>query len=233
MSGVSKDTRRAVRRLAQDELAGGRPTGWFEPLYARAGFDPTQVPWADLAPNPGLAAYAVERGLTGDGRSAVVVGCGLGDDAEALAALGFEVTAFDLSPTAIAWCRRRFPATQVHYLAADLFAPPASFAPGFGFVLEVYTVQALPPGLQADALSAVARLVAPGGTLLLISGLREGPRPTLEEGPPWALTEDALAPLGAAGLEPVAVERYVDDEGSVRLRAEYRAPAPQATPLPG
>ncbi|MCC5670705.1 class I SAM-dependent methyltransferase [Nostoc sp. CHAB 5784] len=41
------------------------------------------------------------------GQKALVIGCGLGDDAEAIASLGFEVTAFDISPTAIAWCQER------------------------------------------------------------------------------------------------------------------------------
>ncbi|MDZ7952448.1 hypothetical protein [Nostoc sp. DedQUE09] len=35
------------------------------------------------------------------GQKALVIGCGLGDDAEALAHLGFEVTTFDISPTAM------------------------------------------------------------------------------------------------------------------------------------
>lgn len=38
---------------------------------------------------------------------AVVIGCGLGDDAEYLASMGYEVTAFDISPTAIAMCHTR------------------------------------------------------------------------------------------------------------------------------
>ena len=52
-------------------------------------------------------------------QKALIIGCGLGDDAEALAKLGFEVTAFDISTSAIAWCQQRFPDSTVNYLVAD------------------------------------------------------------------------------------------------------------------
>ena len=52
------------------------------------------MPWADLAPNPRLV-----RALAGaaDGRRAIVIGCGLGDDAEHVASLGLTTMAFDVS----------------------------------------------------------------------------------------------------------------------------------------
>ena len=56
-----------------------------------------------------------------------MVACGLGDDAEALAAAGWRVTAFDISPAAIAWCRERFPASPVDYQVQDLSAVPSSW----------------------------------------------------------------------------------------------------------
>ncbi|WP_313934260.1 MULTISPECIES: hypothetical protein [Nostocaceae] len=40
----------------------------------------------------------------------------MGDDAEAPAKLGFEVTAFDISPTAISWCQQWFPDSSVNYV---------------------------------------------------------------------------------------------------------------------
>ena len=38
---------------------------------------------------------------------ALVVGCGLGDDAVLLAGLGWKVTAFDLSPSAVKWAAEK------------------------------------------------------------------------------------------------------------------------------
>ena len=142
------DARRApARALAAAALARGDATGWFEELYARAG-EAGDVPWADLVPNPSLVAWLDEHGVDGSGRTALKVGAGLGDDAEALAQRGFAVTAFDIAPTAVAWARRRFPDSQVDYVAADVLAPPADWCGRFDLVLEAYTLQVLPADLR-------------------------------------------------------------------------------------
>src|SRR5689334_6507239 len=112
--------REAVRALAQPFLRDGRPADWFEPLYASAAGDTSVIPWADLRPNLNLSRWLSSSNVRGDGRRALDVGCGLGDNAEALAAAGFRVTAFDISPSAIAWCRRRFPDSRVEYCTADV-----------------------------------------------------------------------------------------------------------------
>src|SRR5207253_3853096 len=131
--------REKVRELARDALHRGEPTAWFQPLYAWANGDASRIPWADRATNPNLLAWLDAHQTRGDGRSALVVGCGLGDDAEELARRGFGVTAFDISPAAIDWCRKRFPGSKVTYRAADLLAPPAEWTRAFDFVFEAYT----------------------------------------------------------------------------------------------
>ena len=95
-----------------------------EELYARANGDASVIPWADLMPNPHLVTWLDNHGIREAGKKALKIGCGLGDDAEELARRGFDTTAFDISPTAIAWCQRRFPGTSVHYVIADLFMGP-------------------------------------------------------------------------------------------------------------
>ena len=91
------------------------PSGWFEGLYANANWDGSAVPWANLKPSPDLVDWLDRQRLDGQGQKALVIGCGLGDDAEELARRGFEVTAFDISPTAIEWCRRRLPNPVVRH----------------------------------------------------------------------------------------------------------------------
>ena len=88
-----------------------------------------------------------------------------------LAGMGFDVTAFDIAPTAIEWCAGRFPDSPVAYELADLFDPPGRWARRFDFVLEVYTLQAFPRELRGDALRRIAEFVAPGGDLLVIGRL--------------------------------------------------------------
>ena len=62
--------------------------------------------------------------------AALVVGCGLGDDAEFIAGLGFSVVAFDISASAIAAAQQRFPQSTVRYRVADLMAAPGRLATG-------------------------------------------------------------------------------------------------------
>jgi 2-polyprenyl-3-methyl-5-hydroxy-6-metoxy-1,4-benzoquinol methylase len=63
--------------------------------------------WSRLDPHPLIVNWARARGLTGHGRRAAVVGCGLGADAEYLAALHFDTTGFDVSATAILLAEQR------------------------------------------------------------------------------------------------------------------------------
>jgi hypothetical protein len=78
---VSQDEhRRLARELARQYLARGEPTGWFEPLYREAAAGRAAIPWADMKPNPNLVAWAREAGLSGRGRRALKIGCGLDDE---------------------------------------------------------------------------------------------------------------------------------------------------------
>src|SRR5687767_11047582 len=110
-----------ARGLARE--SANDPTAWFERLYSAAGAGEMVVPWHQDGPDPMLAEWL--GGRSGAGRTAIVVGCGLGDDAEYLARLGYGTVAFDVAPSAIELARRRFPASTVDYQAADLLALPA------------------------------------------------------------------------------------------------------------
>ena len=216
------DKRTTARRLATDAIAAGRPLDWFEQLYAGAASEGLVVPWADRAPNPNLIGlYEKVRHLS-LGRKALKVGCGFGDDAEWLAQQGFEVTAFDISPSAIAECRRRFPQTPVKYLTMDLFATPAEWDGAFDVVQESYTLQVLPAELREAALRKICGFLAPGGHLLFVCrGRRESePMGTM----PWPLTRHELDLLPALGLTEILFEDYMDGEDPPvrRFRACYR-----------
>src|SRR5690349_14887075 len=99
-------SRERAGELAKEFIERGDPKGWFEALYVEANGDETTIPWANLTPNPQLVDWLDCK--NGEGQRALVIGCGLGDDAEAVAARGFAVTSFDISSHAIAWCKQRF-----------------------------------------------------------------------------------------------------------------------------
>jgi SAM-dependent methyltransferase len=209
-----------ARRLAVQSLAADDPTGWFERLYAAAEGSGVAVPWDRGGPHRMLAEWTQERAPAGHGRRAVVVGCGLGDDAEHVAALGFETVAFDVSATAIRTARERFSDSQVQYLTADLLDPPAGWRESFDLVVESLTVQSLPQPLHEQAIARVAELVAPGGTLLVIAAARDAEDGPVA-GPPWPLTAAELDGFATGGLRPARIEA-LGGPGERRWRGEFR-----------
>ena len=78
------------------------PIGWFDELYDLANRNSSMIPWARMSPNPIMIDWVKENIAGG---KALIVGCGLGDDAIGLEELGFQVTAFDISEQCINWCR--------------------------------------------------------------------------------------------------------------------------------
>lgn len=219
---MTEEERATARDIARRHLATGDALGWFEALYARAAGDAAIIPWADLIPNPNVITWLDQHQVAGTGRHALKIGCGLGDDAEELARRGFRTTAFDISASAIAWCRRRYPGSPVAYVVEDLFRAPIEWRGTFDFVLESYTLQVLPPSLRQAAIKHIAAFVAPHGTLLVVSRGREPDDPQGDM--PWPLTKEELTDFLRLGLKEVSFEDYVDDEEPPvrRFRVAYR-----------
>lgn len=202
--------RQRVRELAQQILPSGDFAGFFDAVYTGADGDSNGVPWADLEPHPLALEWLQQHAVQGQGKRALVVGCGLGDDAEELAKRGFQVTAFDVSPNAIAWARRRFPDSSVGYQAANLLEAPAIWQQAFDFVLEIYTIQALLVKLRTQAIESIARFVAPGGQLLIVCRGRDNDE---ELGTmPWPLSRTDLAQFERAGLHETSFEDIRDED---------------------
>jgi SAM-dependent methyltransferase len=209
-------------RLAAASLATGDPTGWFDRLYAAGAAGRVPVPWSRREPHPLLTEWAQRRSLAGEGKRAIVPGCGLGADAEYLAGLGFATAAFDISPTAIRLARQRHPGTPVAYACADLLHLPQSWLRAFDLVAEIITVQALPRAMRQQATAGVARLTAPGGTLLVIAAIQDGAGEP-QSGPPWPLTRAEVDEFAAGGLTPAAIEitTIPGEPTERRWRAEF------------
>ena len=205
------DARERTREIAEEFISRGDATGWFEALYREAAGSHERIPWADLEPNRFFRDWAEKTALEGGNRKALVVGCGLGDDARFLHDLGFRVTAFDISPTAIEWARKLHHETDIKFLTADLFDPPKEWYQAFEFVLEVYTIQPLPLELRSRVIDAIANFVEfPGGKLVVVTRGREDDEIPPEL--PWALSRRDLSRFEANGLKQIGFEEMLDDE---------------------
>lgn len=201
--------------------SGGDYASSFDAIYRIADAEKGAPPWAHLQADPELVRWAERTRLDGSGSRAVVVGCGLGDDAEFLAGRGFEVAGFDVSATAIEICRRRFPDSRVGYRQHDLFALPSAWRGSFDFVLENRTIQALPAALAEAAIAAIAALPASGGDLLVLCRGRDPAEPKGEI--PWPLSRTDLAGFTDRGLLESGFEERETD-GVRRFLVHYRRP---------
>lgn len=195
------------------------PMAPFERMYIAAAEGRDALPWDRGGPHPLLEQWA--RDLDGAGRRALVVGSGLGTDAEFLAGRGFDVVGFDASPTAIAMARERFADSSVDYRVTDLLDLPAEWHHAFALVVESLTVQSMPIAYHAQATASVARAVAPGGTLLVIATARDAGG-AVPDGPPWPLTRAEIEAFAGEGLEPVRIEEIRAPGVPARWRAQLR-----------
>ena len=211
-------------RLAQESVAAGDPTGWFDRLWSQARDGTTTMPWDSRTAHPLLTEWTATVPTAERPTSAVVVGCGLGADAEHIGAWGVPTTAFDISPVVVELARARYPRSPVDYRQADLFAVPPAWHRGFALVVDVYTVQALPRAVRSATTRAVADLIAPGGTSVsIMAALEPGGDP--DKGPPWPLTRAEIDAF-AESLDPVSVEKLYADRAGGRMfwRAVFRRP---------
>ena len=170
--------------LSKEVVGDDQPLRWFEELYSRAERNSMMIPWATLEPNPVMLKWLEGRNISG---KALVVGCGLGDDAIGLEKLGWEVTAFDISSACVNWCKELFPNSNVVWQVADLLNPPDEWFRKFDLVVEIHILQAIPDGgIRESGAHTLPKLLNKDGHLLCIGRLDDG-RELEMNPPPWPL----------------------------------------------
>ncbi len=201
---ASRDWDAFADRHGRAALAAGEPTRWFEEIWSSGARDEIDLPWNRTAAYPPVADF-VAAVAGGAGRRAVVVGAGLGADAEFVAAHDYATTAFDIAPSAVALARDRHPGSPVDYRVADLLDLPDDLIGSFELVIEVFTVQALPRTLRAAAIAGVRSLLAANGRALVVQFVRD---PDVADiGPPWLLDSTDLDLFVADGCTWVSLEQ--------------------------
>ena len=214
-NGRDRDWDLRADELSAAAIAEGRPTTWFDELYAEGVAGSVGMPWDRADPQVELAAWWEQEGPALPRGRAVVVGGGLGADAEVLAREGFATTAFDVAPTAIEEARRRHPDSPVDYRVESLLDLPPDLVGAFDLVVEIFTLQALPDPPRTQAAAAVASLLAPGGTIVLVAFRADGDDPA--SGPPFPMTPADLAKVAVDGVGL----RTTEELPGPRWRATY------------
>lgn len=161
--------------------AHNKASDWFDSLYQENKESHENIPWAIQAVNPLLQSY-LNKDIEHKGR-ALVIGCGLGDDAMALEVSGYDVVAIDVSQVALDLAKERFPDANITFEKQDIFDMPSDYDEHFDFVFEAFTIQSLPVEFRKKMIKAVANTVSSKGKLLVIAHKRE----EVFDGPPWPL----------------------------------------------
>jgi len=186
------------------------PLGWFDSIYTDAQGNHNNVFWADLEASPYLLQWLQACPDKAEGKKAIVVGCGVGDDAEALSEHGYEVTAFDISPEAIRLCKNRYPNTKVNYRVEDLFNYPSSWKESFDLIYECNTIQVLPGKYRIQARDAMVSLLAPKGHILV--SCRSRLKGEQEDAIPLPLDKEEIDGFIRCGLSEKSFLAYDDTQ---------------------
>ncbi|MCG6493065.1 class I SAM-dependent methyltransferase [Kitasatospora sp. A2-31] len=138
--------------------------GWWDTFYADRSSDrPFFVP----KPDENLVSY-LDRGLLPSSGRALDLGAGPGRNAIHLASRGFDVDAVDLSPTAVAWAeeRAREAGAAVRFHCGNIFDVELPHA-RYDLVYDSGCLHHLPPHRRISYLALLARVLAPGGHLVV------------------------------------------------------------------
>ncbi len=197
-----------------------KDTDWFEELYNNADGDSCAIPWAKLSPDPLLLEFlSNHKNLQG---RALVIGCGLGDDAKEIADAGFDTIAIDISKSAIKWAKQRFEEDDITFCVEDIFHLPKEYLHSFDFVFESLTIQSLPITFRPEMIEAITSTVASNGKLLVVAhGKNEG---ETFEGPPYPLLINELGLFQKYGLKQLEFSIYEESSNlsSLKFKALYQ-----------
>jgi SAM-dependent methyltransferase len=151
-----------------------------------------------------LGQYLIPRGR------AIEFGCGAGNNAIWLAQQGFDVTAVDISPTAIAMAEAngKSAGVNVRFVAADVTELP-DLGPPFAFFFDRGCYHAVRRGNAAGILRELDRVTGPGSWGIVLTGnAKEEHKP----GPP-AVSEETLRNELGALFDIVSLDEFRFDQG--------------------
>jgi SAM-dependent methyltransferase len=151
-----------------------------------------RAPWDTGHPNRWLVEM-IEAGTIKPCRS-VVLGCGSGTNSIYLATRGFDVTALDIAPTALAMAQEKADraGVKVRWLLSDVLAPPA--LEPFDFLFDSGCYHGVRRGNAAGYVKTANSLAKAGALMLILAGNANEPR---RYGPPRVEETDLVGDFAA------------------------------------
>jgi SAM-dependent methyltransferase len=153
-----------------------------------------ETPWDTGQPSSELQRVVAEIPIRPC--RALELGCGTGASAVWLAQQGFDVTALDLSSTAITGARHRTEeaGARVRFLVANVLNPPPELTGSFDFVFDRGCYHVVRREDVTAYLETVRSLTRPGTLALVLAGNAREPH---DPGPPVVSEEQIRAELGS------------------------------------
>jgi SAM-dependent methyltransferase len=202
---------------ADDPYGGRRPTS-HERMAGQpwdASYHDGPAPWEVGHPQPAIVRVAGAGGFTG---AVLDAGCGTGENALHIAALGLPVLGFDVAETAVARARRQAAdrGIDAEFVTADALEL-GPLGRRFDTVLDCALFHSFDAGERAAYAASLASVTGPGATLYVLCFSDEGP----DTGPHPVSRDDLRAAFGPrtgwkiSAIEPDRVQtRYHDDDGA-------------------
>jgi cyclopropane fatty-acyl-phospholipid synthase-like methyltransferase len=154
--------------------------------YWEERYRTSDMPWEKGAPSPGLVDFLSSHSDLARG-TVCVPGCGTGHDVRAWAAAGFQVTGFDIAPSAVRLADEatRMAGLNAQFQRADFLVdtPPKPF----DWVFEHTLFCAIQPVEREDYVQAVLRWLNMGGFYLAVNYFIPD-----TEGPPFGTDREEI-----------------------------------------
>jgi SAM-dependent methyltransferase len=173
--------------------------------------------WQRSAPPSDLVALVEGTAALMPGR-ALDLGCGTGTDTIYLATQGWEVTAVDMVPKALATARQRahFAGVTPQFIEGDVTSlQDLGVGDGYALVLDFGCFHTLPHDRRPAYVTSVSRAAAPGATLLLYGFTRPPKAAPMHAG---ISTEEVCRRFSRGGWELVNAERASAEALGISVR---------------
>ena len=202
--------------LADDPFRGRRPTSHERRtgLPWDASYRDGPAPWDVGRPQPAVVRLASAGGFAG---AVLDVGCGTGENALHVAALGLPVLGVDVAETALAIAREKADnsGTEVEFAAADAFQLE-HLGRGFKTVLDCGLFHTFDGDERTRYVASLASVTEHAGTLYVLCFSDDGP----DQGPHPIRQEELRAAFQPTqgweivAIQPDRIQTRIHDDGA-------------------